>query len=532
MTKIIRDSSILDELEAFDATLQHYDDEKPVVRPVPTLVTPYDIIDQEDADEESGALSPFSQDALACALGRSGWDTNAKYVDEWGRWCQWNGSHWEVDKKMVSFTLIRKFLRAEVVRLVTEAQVSRDMAVVSGLGEDEIKSREKLVTAAIRNGKDTLQKNGIAAVESLSRSNVASAALVEDFDGDLMLLGTPGGTVDLKTGILRPGEREDMITKMTRVTPAGPGAKPEKFLKFLHTILDGDEEVIGFIKRYFGYALTGSVEEHKVAFFYGEGRNGKGVLMNTVYELLGDYARRSPVETFLKKVSSHPTDIAGLAGARFVVGSEVPAGTTWNEAQIKDMTGGDILTARLMRQDYFDFMPQFTLFLHGNDQPAFRSVGTSIRERMVLVPFSRTFTEDERNTKLQREMIDEEGPEILRWMIEGAVEWARRAEDGKSGLGVPDILKKASKEYFDREDEIGEFINDEMILDASEFISGSDIFAKFQSWNDQRGGERRSQREIMKELRKRGLKDARSGTERGLKGLRAITGQDRADMVG
>ncbi|WP_299030595.1 phage/plasmid primase, P4 family [uncultured Sulfitobacter sp.] len=474
-----------------------------------------DIVDDEPADDDEetfdGVLSKFSQDAWACALGRAGWNQDAKFIDELGTWVFFDGNIFVPDRKLKAYTLIRGFSRARVRELVLEA------------------TDDKSRVAAIKQGKDMLQKSSIAAVESLTQSNVQISSCVEDFDKDLFLIGTPGGVVDLKTGEMREGRRSDMITKSTAVTPAEQGSTPVRFLEVLDQVFEGDVEVMGFMQRYLGYALTGCTTEHKIVFCHGGGRNGKGIVINTTFALFGDYGRRIPIETLLKKLTGHPTDLAGLAGARMVVGSEVPAGTTWNEAILKDITGGDPITARKMRQDYFDYIPQFSMFLHGNDQPAFRSVGVSIRERMVLVPFNRTFTEDERNIHLQQELIDEEGPEILRWIIDGAAEWVHRSKGGKSGLGVPAKLKAESAEYFDREDEIKNFIDEELVVDPDAFISSDELHQKFRQWIEQCGGEQKSKREVMKEMRKAGFQDKSTGNTRGLKGIRSKTGLDRRE---
>ena len=206
----------------------------------------------------------------------------------------------------------------------------------------------------------------VAAVERLARSNPASLAIPETFDSDLMLLGTPGGTVDLRSGKMRPAQRQDMIAMQTAVAPH-PGV-PIRFMQFLDEI----KVCPDFLQRLAGYALTGSTKEEKVFFFYGSGANGKSKFVEQLQGIMGDYSRKAAISTFVDKAhSDHPTELAGLKGARLVTSSEIPVRKRWNEAVIKDLTSGDTISARLMRQDFFDFKPQFTLIISAVRSPVY-----------------------------------------------------------------------------------------------------------------------------------------------------------------
>ncbi len=231
----------------------------------------------------SDAIKPvdLSHDALAIALGKSGWNEDARYVAAWNKWLFWTGTHWAIDDRLQHMTLTRKFLRQRAAELIEQAK-------------DDGQSKRVEKQADIIRGKTT-----VAAVADFARSNPASAASPDDFDGNRMLLGTPGGTVDLRTGEMRAARRDDMITKQTAVAPAPAGIEPSLWLQFLRDVFDGDAEVISFIKRAAGYALTGMTSEHKMLFLYGTGRNGKSVFLNTLFDLFGDYARRAPASIFL-----------------------------------------------------------------------------------------------------------------------------------------------------------------------------------------------------------------------------------------
>ncbi|WP_165798821.1 phage/plasmid primase, P4 family [Shimia abyssi] len=221
------------------------------------------------------------------------------------------------------------------------------------------------------------------------------------------------------------------------------------------------------------YALTGMTSEHKMLFLYGTGRNGKSVFLNTLFDLFGDYARRAPASIFLNsRFEQHSTGIAGLQGARLVVGSELPKGKSWDEATIKDLTGGDKLTARLMKQDYLDFDPQLTLFIAGNNMPSFAGIDEAIRARVVLVPFTVTIPPEKRDKTLP-DKLRSEAPAILRWAIDGALQWHQR------GLDVPDSITAASNAYFHDEDILGQFLEDETDVDTGSFVTNSALHQRF-----------------------------------------------------
>ncbi|MCC6001901.1 MAG: hypothetical protein JJU19_13725 [Pararhodobacter sp.] len=276
----------------------------------------------------------LSQDALGSDIGAKSWDHNARHVALWGKWLFWTGTRWEVDDRLDHMNRMRAYLRSRADELTQWAE-GKAAQIEAKEGEDKA---DKLRRWAKEQARTLRSKNTVAAVESLARANKASVARADDFDRDQLLIGTPGGTVDLRTGQLRTAERGDLITKLTAYAPA-PGT-PQRWLTFLHEIFDGDADLVAFMQRAAGYALTGSTAEHKLLFLYGTGRNGKSVFLNTLSDIWGDYATRAAAETFLNtQGDKHATGIAGLQGARLVIGSELPKGKSWDEATIKDLTG-------------------------------------------------------------------------------------------------------------------------------------------------------------------------------------------------
>lgn len=459
----------------------------------------------DDPPDDAGDFD-LSHDALANDLGRRGWDRDAKFVATWGKWLFWDGQRWRVDDRLHHWTLAREYLSQRAAEVANWAERKGN-----GLEPDQ---HDKIKRWAAREGRQLRAKASVAAIVELARSNPASVATPTDFDADVMLLGTPGGVVDLKTGKLRPAARQDMITKQTAVAPAMPGARPERWERFLGETFGGDREVIAFMQRAAGYALTGKTTEHKLLFLHGQGRNGKGVFLNTLAYIWADYARAAPAATFLSsQTERHPTDIAGLQGARLVIGSELPAGKTWDEAIIKSLTGGDTMTARYMRGDFFDFQPQLTLMIAGNSQPSFRGVDEAIRSRVVLVPFANIVPPEKRDLDLG-EKLKAEAPAILRWAIDGALDWQRQ------GLAVPASVAAASSAYFEAEDTIGQFLADETTPVHGAFVAANDLHERFTQWCGRQGLHPWAQLTLIKEVRGRGFADSKSNGRRGLKGLR------------
>ena len=354
----------------------------------------------------------------------------------------------------------------------------------------------------------------ISAVESLARSDRRLAATVDQWDADPWLLNTPDGVVDLKTGILRPHRIEDYMTKITAI---GPGGNCPLFLAFLDRIMSGDHEVISYIQRVFGYGLTGEIIEHALFFWYGTGANGKSVLLSTVSGLLGDYHTAAPIETFTVSNSDrHPTDLAGLRGARLVSASETEEGRRWAEAKIKQLTGGDRIAARFMRQDFFTYQPAFKLIIAGNHKPSLRSVDEAIRRRFHLVPFAVTIPEHERDLELTKK-LKAEWPGILAWIIQGCLEWQ------KTGLRPPAAVRKATDAYLESEDAIAAWLEERCERDPNAWESSTTIFASWSAWAAAAGEYVGSQKQLTQKLEKRGgFVGKRTNKSQGMSGMSGL----------
>lgn len=393
------------------------DDEAEGLPPQPNGL-PLEIVDARPPE--------FSDESLALRLSAKH-AHDARYVAVWGKWLLWTGTHWQFDATLKVFDMARTICR------VASAEI------------DPFKQLR--LAAAVASAKT------VVAVVSLARADRRHAATVEQWDADPWLLNTPGGIVDLRTGAMLPYDR---LRYMTKITAVAPGGECPLWRKFLADITGGDDELQSFLQRIAGYALTGSIREHALFFFHGTGGNGKGVFLNTIAAILADYAAVAPVETFMVTYSErHPTDLAGLRGARLVISQETERGRRWAEAKIKALTGGDPITARFMRQDFFTYLPTFKLVIAGNNKPSLSGVDVAIRRRFNLVPFIVTITKPDRDLP---DKLRAEWPGILRWMIEGCLQWL------DIGLNPPRAVQAATDIYLNEEDSLAQWIEECCII--------------------------------------------------------------------
>jgi putative DNA primase/helicase len=374
-----------------------------------------------------------------------------RYVAQWGQWMKYDGQCWREEKTLLVFDLIRNLCK-ELAR------------------ESNNKSDIKTIKSA----------KTIAAVERIAKADRRIAATTEQWDADPWLLNTPDGVVDLRTGKVRPHRPDDYMTRMTLVGAQGECPMWEAHLNL---IMNGDAELVAYLQRAFGYSLTGITREHALFFAHGTGANGKGTTFETIAKIMGSYARVAPMKTFTaSKIEEHPTELAMLRGARMVMASETEEGRSWAEARIKQLTGGNKIPARFMRQDYFEFTPQFKLWIQGNHKPALRAVDEAIRRRFNLLPFTVTIKKEDRDQKFAEEKLTAELPGILAWMIEGCLKWQR------DGLCPPQAVSQATAEYLKTEDALMQWFADSCVVDAgSPGLFTGELYSSFKHWSADAG---------------------------------------------
>ncbi len=417
----------------------------------------------------------FSEDALASRFTDiHGGDL--RYVAAWNQWLIWEDNVWRRDETMKTFDRARAICR----------QAS------SECNDPRVASRLASATT-------------VAAIERLAKSDRQHAATVDQWDRDHLLLNTPKGVVDLRTGRMRHHQPEHHMTKITSVEPGG---ECPQWLAFMDKITLGDRELQSYLQRCAGYCLTGSTREHALFFCYGTGGNGKGVFLNTLTGILSDYATIASMETFTASANErHPTDLAMLRGARLVTAQETEEGRKWAEAKIKAMTGGDPITARFMRQDFFTFQPAFKLFIAGNHKPGLRNVDEAIRRRFNLIPFDLKLSSTERDLELP-EKLKAEWPGILKWMIHGCLEWQR------IGLAPPEAVSSATAEYFEAEDAFGQWLAECCVTGRTYDAPSATLFTSWTKWADMAGERAGSQKQFSQVLLARGFQPKKYGDGR------------------
>lgn len=284
-----------------------------------------------------------------------------------------------------------------------------------------------------------------------------------------------------------------------------PEAECPRWEQFLHEVFDSKELLIRFVQKAVGYSLTGDTSEQCLFFPYGLGDNGKSVLINIVQQLMSDYAAKIRVETVMSRQQqdSIPNDIARLAGVRFVVGSEIERGKRLNESLIKDLTGQDVITARFLRKEFFDFRPVFKLWLYGNHKPIVRGTDHGIWRRIRLVPFTVQIPKDKQDKRLA-EKLTAELPGILAWAVRGCLLWQQE------GLQPPDEVAEATKSYKSEMDLLGTFIDECCVLNPLAKARKGDVFSEYQKWAKLSGYEPVGKIEFGRMLAERnGIQDAK-----------------------
>ena len=419
-----------------------------------------------DAEADESAPSR-SEEALALAFAVQH-AARLRHVAAWGRWLRYDGRCWRRDDVLGTFSAARRLCR-QAARTCNKAGAARALA----------------------------SAKTVAAVERLARADRRLAATVAQWDGEPWALNTPAGMLNMRNGGMHPHRPEDYATQMTAVAPDGDCPL---WRGFLHRITDGDAELTAYLQRVAGYLLTGSIREHALFFCWGGGANGKSTFMGALAGILGDYARAGPLELLtVAQGERHPTELAMLRGARLVTMQETDAGARWAEAKLRALTGGDRISARFMRQDFFDFDPTFKLVIASNHKPGLRSVDEAIRRRLHLIPFGVVIPPAERDRDLP-DKLKVEWPAILAWAVDGCQAWQR------FGLMPPARVLDATAEYLTAEDAIGLWLAECCTIGPQHAATTAGLFASWRAWAEAAGEYVGSQRRLTGELAGRGFR--------------------------
>ncbi|MGP4102444.1 DNA primase family protein [Nonomuraea sp. KM90] len=332
-----------------------------------------------------------------------------------------------------------------------------------------------------RHKKRALSTAGMHAMLLQAKAAPGMALSATVLDADPYVLCTPAGVVDLRTGLLSPPNPEKHLN--SRSATLAPVASPiPRWERFLADTFGQDAEgrqTVDFLHLLLGYSISGDVGAQVLPFLFGAGKNGKSVLLEVMLQLLGDYADAAPPGFLMaKSFDGHPTDLAELHGRRIIVCSELKPGDRFDEARVKLLTGGDKIKARRMRQDFFSFDPTHHLWLLGNHRPEVSTGGFAFWRRLRLIPFERVVAEEHKIDNLARILVDEEGPGILAWLVDGA----RRYLSGEKDLSGPNRVRLATDAYEATEDVVGRFIADACVLDPSRRAEQTSLYNAYTRW--------------------------------------------------
>lgn len=353
------------------------------------------------------------------------------------------------------------------------------------------------------------------AMRSLAAVEQSVVVSTRELDRDHYLLNVRNGTIELRSGVIRPHDARDLITRIANVE-YDPAAECPTFISFLNTIFDSDADLIAFLQRFTGYALTGDTSEHALVMLYGTGANGKTTFIEALASIAGDYAMQANLETFTtdRGSSSASNHLARLRGARIVFRTELNAGARLAEATVKQVTGGDTISARFLYQEFFEFRPAFKLFMASNYKPHV-STDDGIWRRIRLVPFAVTIPADERDARLPERLLAESSG-ILNWALKGTAMWLA------SGLGSAAAVAGATAEYRDEMDRIGDFIASSTIAKAR--IGAGELYQAYVAFASSVGEEPVNQRRFGSLLSARGIQRARASKARFYAGIRLVGG--------
>jgi len=428
-----------------------------------------------DPIEAAKAGTPYAQTDLGNAERLCCWQGDAIRWDVARKvWRSWDGRRWDVDS-----ALRVPALAAETARTIRQEA----SACPSGNGDGRDLGLKMFQHAVKSESRDRL-----AAMIEVAKARPGIAVAADALDADPWALNVLNGTLDLRTGDLRPHDRADMLTKLAPVEYR-PGHRDDRLTQFLRDATGDDEDVIRFLQLVAGYTLTGDTSEEILLLIYGPEAAGKSTFLDMLRAVLGDYARTIQADLLTRHRDSRGAgaaspELAGLAGARLAAGSEMEQGREIAEALAKNLTGGEPITARHLYAELFDFRPQFKLWLALNHCPKVSADDGAIWRRILRIGFEHTVPPERRDKTLKPYLRDPDGgaPAVLSWAVEGCLRWQRE------GLHVPDAVKRSTAAYREESDPLALFIQDCVrFTDGDAWESWSDLWTAYNEHAEQNG---------------------------------------------
>jgi P4 family phage/plasmid primase-like protien len=404
------------------------------------------------------------------------------YVSNWKCWFYYDGTRWVQDDD----SRVMRLAEQTVGTIFSEA---RDLAA-----SDPTRS-EKMFKHATRSESSKSLHNMVRLAAYEPRVAITPSHL----NRDPWKLNVLNGTIDLNTGKLQTHSRADYISQICPVK-FNPEATCPQWDVFLDQIMKGQKDVIRFLYQFLGYSLTGSVQEQKLIFLHGTGSNGKSTFLTTIQQILGHYSKQGAPELLLAgKNGRHPTEIADLQGARFVVCSEIDRGRSFAEASIKQITGGDAIKARFMNKDFFEFPPTHKLWIAANHKPVIKGNDDGIWRRVLLVPFDVSIADEDQDKDLPQKLA-KELPGILNRMLQGCLDWKQ------NGIVSPEVVQYATAEYREQLDPLKAFLEEKCVMHEDARIAPLDLYSAFVEWCEDHYEKPITPRFFSMLLRERGFK--------------------------
>lgn len=424
-------------------------------------------------------------------------DGNLRYVPEWGKWYIWDGSGRWIESLGEEVNIAYK----EMLR---------------GLAEDALKmSDHERRSALIKHALRSESGGKTEAAVKLARSERGVMLKQKELNADPWLLNVKNGVVDLRTGSLVPATREMLMTKQA-TCEYNPDAKSDLWNKVITEALV-DQDLLEFIQKAFGYALTGSTEEQVFFYFYGLPATGKSTILEAFRGVIGNYAEVADASTFMiRENNGGPReDLARLSNARFVLAPEVEKDSRLAEAAVSRLTGQDVITARFLHQQSFSFTPKFKLFFAANHKPRVSGDQNSgIWRRIKIVPFLHKVEKADKSIPF-RLASQEHREAILAWAVEGAIKWQ---QDRKKhfGLTVPGSVDAAVREYQVESDPVAEFISECFTIDEDALVPKHTCYEAYEMWCETSGRRQRmTSQTLSRRLKEAGYSDKMARVDRG-----------------
>ena len=373
-----------------------------------------------------------------------------------GTWYLYDGTRWQRDLDGG----IHRRAKTAVSTIFAEAETETDDS-----------RRQEIRKHAIRSE----SSRALNATVSLASTEAEVAVLSERLDADPWVLNVSNGTLDLRTGKLSDHDRTDYITKTSPVEWSVDSECP-LWDEFILEAMEGDEEVVDFLHRFFGYCLTGLVTEQVLLFMEGTGCNGKTTALLLLMHVLGDYAiQGAPGLLMAKHSESHPTEVADLEGSRFVANAEVEKGKPFAESLIKQLTGSDPVRARRMRQDFYQFMPTHKLCIAANHRPIIKGNDEGIWRRVIRIPWNRKVPDSQKDPFFV-DKLKKEAPGILCRLMEGCLQWQ------KIGLKPPEKVTLATAEYREEMDVLADYMEERCVIGKTQRVIKKQLYLDYVEW--------------------------------------------------